>query len=267
MCARQIHLPDLPIVPVNPASPIPLYYQVEADLRALLKSPHVHSGDLLPTEIELAQAYGVGRHTIRTALGRLAADQLISRKAGHGTIINTPRDQRQFSLARSFTRQMIELGLQPRSVTLHQTDATVQPTDPHALAARVGAPCLHLHRLRFGGDEPIGLQYSLIVTEHCPGLGQRRFEGESLYHTLSHEYHLTITEIKHSITAVSADRKKADLLHVELRAPLLMVHTSAYLASGEIIEFSTSYYRAERYEYTTTHTSTTHPAAVSGSTS
>lgn len=255
MCARQIPLHDLPITPATTLSPIPLYYQVEADLRALLKSSYIQSGDLLPTEIELARAYRVGRHTIRTALGRLAAEQLISRKAGHGTVVNVPRDHRHFSLARSFSRQMIELGVQPRSQTLYQSVGVVQSTDGRALSDKVGAPCLYLNRLRFGGDEPIGLQYSIIITEHCPTLAQHDFTTASLYQVLSDEYHLTITSIKHSISAISADRKKADALNVELRAPLLMVHTSALLETGEIIEFSTSYYRADKYEYTTTQSS------------
>lgn len=254
MSARQLQVSDLPISPVDPSSPIPLYFQVEADLRSLLKSGQIASGDLLPTEIELSQAYRVGRHTIRTALGRLAAENLISRKAGHGTVVNSPRDHRQFSLARSFTRQMIALGLEPRSKTLHQAPATVQTSDPRALSGKIGAPCLHLHRLRFGGDEPIGLQYSIIITEHCPTLGQHSFERESLYHVLSHDYQLTISEIKHTVSAINADRKKADLLQVEPRTALLVVNTWAYLDTGEIIEFSVSYYRADKYEYTTTLT-------------
>jgi len=252
MSVKQTHLDQLPISPVDPSSPIPLYFQVEADLRGLLKSGRIASGELLPTEIELSRAYGVGRHTIRTALSRLAAEHLISRKAGHGTIVNVPRDHRQFSLARSFTRQMIALGLEPRSVTLHQAPATIQASDPHALSDKIGAPCLHLHRLRFGGDEPIGLQYSIVVTEHCPTLGQHAFDRESLYHVLSHDYQLTISEIRHTVSAINADKKKADLLKVDPRTALLVVNTSAYLDSGEIIEFSVSYYRADKYEYTTT---------------
>jgi len=73
MNPKQLSLKDLPITPVDPHSPLPLYYQIENDLRALLQAGYLNAGDLLPPELELARAYGVGRHTIRTSLARLAS--------------------------------------------------------------------------------------------------------------------------------------------------------------------------------------------------
>lgn len=256
MGARQINIDELRITPIDNSSPIPLYYQIEADLRALLHGDEVGAGDLLPTEQELAQAYGVGRHTIRTALSRLVNDNLISRKAGHGTVVKGRVDRRQFSLARSFTRQMAEMGLQPRSRVLHKEKRTVQPDDPRPLSSmKINASVLILDRLRLGNDEPIGLQRSYILLEQCRGLERKDFASHSLYEVLSNEYQLIITEITHTISATAADRLQAELLHVEPGAPLLVVNTSAFLENGQIIEFTVSHYRADKYEYTTTHTS------------
>lgn len=255
MALRQLTLNEFPITPVNPDSPIPLYFQVEADLRELLRSPAVTSGDLLPTELDLAQAYGVGRHTIRTALGRLVSDHLITRKAGHGTVVSASRDRRQFSLAQSFSRQMEDMGLIPRSVVLDKQLSTIGPADPPALQAMAGASCLRMTRLRYGSDEPIALQTAIVVSRHCPGLEARDFARESLYDVLSHHYHLVITDILHSVSATTADKRQAELLRVAVRAPLLHVTTMAYLESGEIIELSVADYRADKYEYTTMHSS------------
>lgn len=256
MCARQINIDDLQIKPIDAKSPIPLYYQIEADLRALLHSGQVTAGDLLPTEHALAQAYGVGRHTVRTALSRLVNDHLISRKAGHGTVVKGQEDRRQFSLARSFTRQMEEMGLRSRSKVLHSETRTIQPDDPRPVSSgKINAPVLILDRLRFGNDEPIALQRSFVVLERCPGLERKDFASYSLYEVLSNEYHLIITEITHAVSATAADKRQADLLHVEPGAPLLVVNTSAFLENGDIIEFTLSHYRADKYEYATTHTS------------
>lgn len=250
MALHQLTLEDFPVTPVNPDSPIPLYYQVEADLRHLLQSPAVATGDLLPTELELAHAYRVGRHTIRTALGRLVNDHLITRKAGHGTVVSAQKDRRHFSLARSFSHQMEEMGFTPRSVVLEKQTGVIGPGDPAALQARVGAPCLHLTRLRYGNDEAIALQRAIVITEHCPGLERHDFARESLYDVLNQNYNLLITDIKHAVSAITADKKQAELLKVDTRAPLLRVTTSAYLESGEIIELSIAEYRADKYEYT-----------------
>ncbi|MFN8377592.1 MAG: GntR family transcriptional regulator [Anaerolineae bacterium] len=255
MALRQLTLSEFPVTPVNPDSPIPLYYQVEADLRELLRSPTVASGDLLPTELELAHAYGVGRHTIRTALGRLVSDHLITRKAGHGTVVSASKDRRQFSLAQSFSRQMEDMGLVPRSVVLDKQVSVIGPADPPALQSVMGAPCLRLTRLRYGSDEPIALQAAIVVTEYCAGIERRDFARESLYDVLNHQYHLVITDIIHTVSATTADKRQAELLRVAVRAPLLRVTTTSYLESGEIIELSVAEYRADKYEYTTTHSS------------
>ena len=255
MCAHQISLNDLQIRPIDTASPIPLYYQVEAHLRTLLNSEIVSPGDLLPTEHELAEAYGVGRHTIRTALSRLVNDNLIVRKAGHGTVVKGREDRREFSLARSFTHQMDAMGLRANSRVLDRDMRSIQPGDPRALSEKIGVRCLILERLRMGNDEPIGLQRAFVMLEHCPGLENVDFNSHSLYEVLSNQYHLVITEITHTVSATTADKRQSDLLRVEPRAPLLVVNTSAFLDNGEIIESSVTYYRADKYEYTTTQTS------------
>lgn len=252
MCAKQLLVDDLLIAPVDPKSPIPLYYQVEENLRELLKSQRIASGDLLPPEIELAKAYRVGRHTIRTALARLAADNLVNRKAGHGTVIKLPQDRHQFSLAHSFTRQMAAMGLTARSEVLEKSNGFVPSSNPpRALRDKAGTPCLQLMRLRFGNDEPIGIQHTVVITQHCHGLHNYDFSTHSLYEILSNEYRLAIVEITHTIGAVTAEKAQAALLGVQVGDPLLLVNTSAFLDDQEIIEFSSSFYRADKYEYTT----------------
>ncbi len=62
-----------------------------------------------------------------------------------------------------------------------------------------------------------------------------------------------IAAITHTITAVAADARQADLLRVDAGAPLLLVNTAAYLETGDVLEVTTSHYRADKYEYTTTH--------------
>jgi len=253
---KRVDCAGLQITPVNSDSPIPLYYQVETDLRRLIQSGKLPPGATLPPELELSQAYRVGRHTMRRALARLNADDLIVRQAGRGTFVKQPPDRKEFLLDRSFTRQMAEMGKHAHSSVLEISEGVVGDNSPRLLRKYLGAHYLYLARLRFGDEEPTGLQYTTVITELCPDLGSHDFNRDSLYDVLSRDYGLVIATISHTVSAVAADAYQARLLLVSEGAPLLLVKTTAFLDNRQIIEHTISYYRADRYEYSITQSYT-----------
>lgn len=244
---------DLPITAVSPTSDTPLYHQIEADLRRLIRRGTFVPEQPLPTEVELSHLYNVGRQTIRLAMARLVADDLIERQAGRGTFVKPQKGRVDFYLDRSFTRQMADLGLTAHSQLLSHAVGTIDETMPVTLQGHLQEPYLHLARLRLGDEQPIGLQISRIVLTLCPGLETYDFDDTSLYQTLADAYHLTIHRIDHRISATTADDLQSGLLQVAIGVPLLIVHTTAYLLDGNVIEDTTSYYRADKYEYHTSH--------------
>jgi GntR family transcriptional regulator len=88
----------------------------------------------------------------------------------------------------------------------------------------------------------------------CPDLDQYDFEQASLYDVLARQYNLVISKIHYTVSAVAADQFQADLLQISEGEPLLRVNTTTFLDTGQLIEDTTSYYRADKYEYSTTHT-------------
>ncbi|MEZ4703275.1 MAG: GntR family transcriptional regulator [Rhodothermales bacterium] len=242
------------ITPIDPASPIPLYYQVESDLRRLIAAEVLGPGVTIPAEHDLCATYGVSRHTMRTALSRLVADNLIARSAGRGTVVCTPEARIPFSLDRSFSRQIAELGQAARSIVLGQAAGRVGAGHPEALHAAAGRPCLDLLRLRLGDEDPIGIQQTTVLTERCAGLETFDFTDASLYEVLAGHFRLDIQKIHHTIAAASADAEQAERLDVAPGTPLLVVRTTAYLHDDAVIEHTVSHYRSDRYEYAITHT-------------
>lgn len=244
----------LPYSSVDPHSPVPLYHQIYLDLRQMIQRGLIPPGGLLPPEMDICQAYSVGRQTVRQAIARLVDEDIVERFAGRGTFVREQPSHIQFFLDRSFSQQMRELGRVPHSHLLSLETGRVNAENIPALQIWKGAPCLTIERLRLGDDEPICHQTSIVLTERCPGIEQQDFAAQSLYEILSARYQLVVTRIDHVVRAVAADDYRADLLHVPAGAPLLFVGTTAYTEDGDVIEHSSSYYRADRYEYSTTQT-------------
>ncbi len=240
---------DLGIKPVDENSPIPLYQQVRIDLLNMLQSEHLKPGEMLPAEKDLAEAYHVSRQTVRQAIGELATANLLERTPGRGTTVLSGRNRLKFFLDKSFAQQMVEMGLKPQSEVLRQKPIIIDNASPQTLRSKKGSSALELIRLRFGNETPIGLQYTTIITDLCPDLADYDFKTASLYNLLLTKYKLPIARIDQSISAVIADEWHKNLLKVSGEIPLLLVTTTAYLENGEPIETSTSYYRADKYEF------------------
>jgi len=232
---------------------VPLYYQIYLDLRQMIQREIISPGEMLPPELDICQAYSVGRQTVRQAIARLVDEDLVERFAGRGTFVRDQPDHIQFFLDRSFSQQMREMGRTPNSRLLGQQVGAVD-LDVPTLQAYQGNSCLTLERLRLGDAEPICHQTSTILSERCPGIESHDFASQSLYEVLATRYHLVINRIDHVVRAVAADGYRSDLLEVEEGTPLLFVGTTAYIDDDELIEYSASYYRADRYEYSTTQT-------------
>lgn len=244
----------LPYVRVDPHSQVPLYHQIYLDLSGMIQRGMLAPGDMLPPEMEICRAYNVGRQTVRQAIAHLVDDDLVERFAGRGTFVRTQHAHTQFLLDRSFTQQMRELGRVPRTRLLRSEVSVVDGEKSPALQSWHNAPCLILERLRLGDDEPICHQTSVILLQRTPELDQVDFHTQSLYETITTRYHLVINRIDHIVRAVAADEYRAELLEVPAGTPLLFVATAAYTDDGNPIESSTTYYRADRYEYSTTQT-------------
>lgn len=68
-------------------SPIPLYYQLKQHFKKQMEAGSLHSGDRLPTEMELCEQFDISRAPVRQALSELAREGLIYRRAGQGTFV------------------------------------------------------------------------------------------------------------------------------------------------------------------------------------
>jgi GntR family transcriptional regulator len=245
----------LPYTTVDPKSPIPLYHQIYLDLRRIIQQEErIQPGGMLPPELEICQAYNVGRQTVRQAIARLVDENVLERFAGRGTFVRQAANLTQFFLDRSFSQQMRELGLEPTSEVLCREVGTVAEDAIPALQRWKGAPCFTLERLRLGNGEPICHQTTTALTTHCPDLADNDFSHASLYEILATRYNLAIQRIDHTVRSVAADAYRSELLEVERDIPLLFVGTRTYTEDGSLIEYTASYYRADRYEFSTSQT-------------
>src|SRR5271170_5512278 len=78
-------------------SHIPLYVQLRDQLRALVHSGELRTGDRIPASRELAAQLGVHRTTVANAYAELESEGLIKGHVGRGTYIHGAPNERPFT--------------------------------------------------------------------------------------------------------------------------------------------------------------------------
>ena len=96
-----------------------LYESIREDLLSKIKDGTYPEGQTIPSEIELAQIYGVSRPTVRHALKLLSEAGYLEKRRRRGTIVTMPKVDQSFTMAiSSFEDAMRLIGRMPKTNVL-----------------------------------------------------------------------------------------------------------------------------------------------------
>ena len=75
----------------------PLYQQIKGLILKSLQGGEWKPGEAIPSEMDLAARYRVSQGTVRKAIDELAADNLLVRRQGKGTFVDTHSEKHALS--------------------------------------------------------------------------------------------------------------------------------------------------------------------------
>ena len=109
-----VRSPSLPIGPISPAAPGPLYQQIVEALKREVASGRLAPGRSLPSSRALAEELQVSLITVKRAYEELERDGVIYRRQGLGTFIaengGAAAREAQRALARHALQHAVALG-------------------------------------------------------------------------------------------------------------------------------------------------------------
>lgn len=83
------------------------HIRLKQEIKTWIENGKLRSGDLLPSENDIAQLFQVSRQTVRQALGGLEQEGLLSRHQGKGTYVSEPTIQNEAETAKLPDKQQI----------------------------------------------------------------------------------------------------------------------------------------------------------------
>ncbi|SFQ51326.1 GntR family transcriptional regulator [Amycolatopsis arida] len=226
--------------------PTPKHAQLREILRRTVES-ELPPGAAIPSERELAERYGVSRLTVRSAIGKLVEEGLLTRVRGKGTFTANRRMELQLYLM-SFTDDMRRRGLVPTTEVLGTTTEVPPTPNRTALGLAEGERAYRLRRLRRADGVPLAVERGWYHAGRVPGLFDLDLTA-SLYTQLATRYGIRFDDARQTVWAESADRETARLLGIRTGGPLLVFRRVSRVR-GAPVEDMTSWYRGDHYQVT-----------------
>ena len=237
-----------PIAPGTPGGP--LYRAVKRSLLHAIERRACAPGGALPSETELASAFGVSIGTVRHAVDELVAEHILIRRQGRGTFVavhNADRFLFQFfHVERSDgLREVpkVELVLFERS--------RADDNQAQALGLKEGDPVLRIENRLMLQGRPVIHDRLALSPALFKGLTEKRFRERpsTIYSLYETDFAISVTRAHERARAAAADRAASRVLGIAPGTPVIELHRTALTFGDKPVEYRVSIINTAHHEY------------------
>ncbi|MFC5466384.1 GntR family transcriptional regulator [Lederbergia graminis] len=224
------------------------YKMIENDIFNKINNGDFVTGQLIPTEQELAAEYNVSRVTVRQATNNLVAKGYLVRNQGSGTFVAKQSVVGRATKVKSFSEEMTELGKEVTTDILVFKVITASERISKKLKIKVDAPVYYFERLRKADGEPMMYEISYMDVAEYPDLSYEKLKG-SKYKYAEEYKETTVDYSHHAIIPIMPTSEIVDYFGIDPEMPILKVMNTTYLSNGAILDYTELLLNTERYQY------------------
>jgi GntR family transcriptional regulator len=229
---------------------MPLYRVVKRALLTAIEGGTYPPGSSLPSESELAAAFGVSIGTLRKAVDELSAEHLLVRRQGRGTFVASHSADR--FLFQFFHVERADGLREVPSVELVSFErARADEEAANALQLRAGDAVFQIeNRLLLQGRAVI---YDRLTVSAAlfKGLTEKRTRERSgtIYQMYQTEFGISVVRALERARAVSVDRQIARVLGLPLGQAVMQVRRTALSFGDRPVEYRCSTINTAHHDY------------------
>ena len=224
--------------------------QRETRERVLELIESLGAGDSIPSERQLGVDLGVSRLTVRAALDELVREGYLVRRRGAGTFVAEPKVAKGIDIT-SFSDDMRARGLTPGSRTIELRTIPAGARLGRILHVSPSEAVVSVKRLRLADGDPMAIELLHVRSSLVPGLTGRDLEQNSFYDLLMSRYDVSIVGGTQTVEPTVTNEEESEALGVPLHSPALLFERVTRTAAGEVVEYTSSTYRGDRYRLVT----------------
>jgi GntR family transcriptional regulator len=223
----------------------PIYLRIQRHFLERIAVGDLKVGDRLPTEMEIAKAFGTSRATVQSAMSRLVHEGWIEKQAGRGTFVANAGHTATIDLhdVRSFEEEVASHGDHVTYRLLHVGRDRASSDVAERLGIDEGTVIFTIKRLRLVGGNIIGMERRYFAPGITLDMPLEALDMVSTHELVEDHLKLDIGRMDVSIRAIAAAPDVGLELGVESGSPLLLRRHTMFSASEDVILFGEAFYR------------------------
>jgi DNA-binding GntR family transcriptional regulator len=225
------------------------YKKLYDDLKRSIYEGRFKDGDLLPSEHELCDTYSVTRTTVRKALDDLVKERLITKEKGRGSVVSRSLKSLGILSVKGFSQAVSEQNKTVTTKFIEHPMIEKWPADFFYTLneSEQKAGCIRMKRLRCVDDNTVMLEHTFVPNMVLLGFCTEPFLNGSLFETLSLRYNIGVTGVEQDLRAILATKETAQLMQIEVGAPLLNIYFKFKTNRKELNIYSNLYCNTDKF--------------------
>ncbi len=232
------------------ATRTPVWKSIAITLIDDIAQGRYETGTKLPAEAQLAERFGVNRHTVRRALADMAEQGLVHARRGAGVFVAAKPTDYPVGKRIRFHQNIRRAGRVPSKKVLRLEILAADAREADALDLNPGDPVVVYEGLSYADDHPVALARTVFPAERLPGILNALEAHESITAALNACGVEDYTRRETRITAKLATATQALHLRTSEGAPILRTTGISDDANGTPIEFGRTWFAGDRVTLT-----------------
>lgn len=227
-------------------SSLPLYAQLEIEIRQKLDEQEWPVNCRIPSESELGRIYGISRMTVRAVLNNLTAEGYLYRVPGKGTFVTEPKVINSPTAQVGLLEQLNKMGYNAGGEVLSLCETTASRRIAEILNIEHGTK-VGIVRCRCSiQDTPISYHVNYMPAGLFPDFMIRGGAYHQVKDTIQIEYKHKIQRHTEILQVKSASVEESTFLQIKPNTPLLVLDTVYYSAENVPLDYTQAVFRGDK---------------------
>lgn len=235
--------------------PTPAYQRIKSAILANIHAGIWTAGAAIPTEMALAEQFGVSRMTVNRALKELTDERVLERRQGSGTFVAQQKFNHTFIEVRNIAKDIADSQHHYRAeVRLHSVLIGEQLATQHQTLAQAffGESLANNHALcqvdivHWSDDTPVQYEERWVNHSLIPDFAKQDFATVNTSDYLI--AHVPLKSGEYTIFAKNPPAHVRTALHMQQDEPALLLTRKTY-SHGKVVTIVNMWHAGSRYQF------------------